>query len=214
MALDPALASFCRQAHPRLVGSLTLYTADPALAEEIAQDALASLITTWAEVQHKREPLAWAHTVALNLARTRLRRRRVGRRLLRLAATTTPTVHHDPDAGDAVAVRQALQCLPHRQRAVLIARFYAGHSVAETAHILDVPQGTVKSDTHRALAALRALLGDDALAAPATGSSATSHVLGPAPRPGRPGHQKPSPQNGPQRQPGNTTQPTPRSTHE
>jgi RNA polymerase sigma-70 factor, ECF subfamily len=64
----------------------------------------------------------------------------------------------DPDAGAALAVRQAVAALPPRQRAALVLRHVGGYSVAETAALLDVSEGAVKQLTHRAAVALRHLL--------------------------------------------------------
>ena len=52
----------------------------------------------------------------------------------------------------------ALASLPDQQRAVVVLRFLADLSVAQTADVLRVPVGTVKSTTSRALSALRSAL--------------------------------------------------------
>ena len=63
------------------------------------------------------------------------------------------------DLSDAVAGRStlvaALALLPRRQRAVVVLRFFHDYSEAMTAEALGVTVGTVKSQTSKALAALR-----------------------------------------------------------
>ncbi|MFE9693398.1 SigE family RNA polymerase sigma factor [Micromonospora sp. NPDC005806] len=69
-----------------------------------------------------------------------------------------------PDTGPSLADRELLLDLlgrlPERRRAVLVLRFYCDLSVEETAEILGVTTGTVKSQAARALETLRVLAAD------------------------------------------------------
>ena len=58
-------------------------------------------------------------------------------------------------------LRDALALLPPKQRAAVVLRFLADRSIDEVAEILNVSTGTVKSQTHDGLTALRRLLGND-----------------------------------------------------
>jgi RNA polymerase sigma factor (sigma-70 family) len=58
-------------------------------------------------------------------------------------------------------VRQALQALPRRQRAVLVLRYFADLPEADVAVLLGCSAGTVKTHAHRGLRALREILKED-----------------------------------------------------
>lgn len=151
--LDPS--AFCDRVSGRLVGSLTLYCGDRHVAEELAQEALARAWERWATVSLMDSPEAWTFRTALNLANSRFRRRLVERRVLAALGSSRGRAH-EPDDTTVLAVRAAVQALPPRQRAVVVARWFLGYSVEETAALLDCAPGTVKSTTHKALARLRA----------------------------------------------------------
>ncbi len=135
--------------HP-LVGSLALYCGDRAVAEELAQEALARAWLRWPKLE---DPKAWTYRTAFNLASSWGRRRSAERRANRRAGEMAPV--NEPDRADVHAVREAVAALPDRQRAVIVSRFFLGFDVRETAEVLGCAEGTVKAATHQALAALR-----------------------------------------------------------
>lgn len=64
-----------------------------------------------------------------------------------------------PDAETSLDLRAAIASLPPRQRAVLVLRFYCDLPVDEAASVLQCAPGTIKSQTAKALGALRTALG-------------------------------------------------------
>ena len=144
--------AFYARVAPRLVGSLTLLCGDRGQAEEFAQDALARGYERWDRVGAMASPEAWTYRVGFNLARSSFRHTAAERRARGRLASPAPL----PDTADAIAVRDAVRALPTRQRAVIVARFYLGLDVTETARVLGCRPGTVKAHTSKALANLRA----------------------------------------------------------
>lgn len=148
-------AEFCRREHPRLVALLSLYMGSVDDAEELAQEALVRACVRWAAVDAMGEGARrWLSTVALNLARSRMRRAALWRRAEpRLA---TPAHAEAADAAAAHAVRRAVAALPEKMRRVIVLRYFADLSVREVAEAVGCPEGTVKNLTHQAVARLRA----------------------------------------------------------
>lgn len=157
---DADLVVFCEREHPRLVGALSLYCGDAALAEELAQEALYRVCREWPAVRDMSASGAWAHRVAINLANSAYRRRRAEQRANRRHGLEVEGEHDD--VAGALAVRQAVATLPARQRAVVVLRHVAGFSIAETAALLGVSDGAVKQLAHRAAVTLRERLPDAA----------------------------------------------------
>jgi RNA polymerase sigma-70 factor (sigma-E family) len=125
---------------------LMLGSAEP--AKEVVHDAFARVYERWDRVDN---PGAYLRTCVVNGCRDRLRRRGVERR-------HRPDQVADAQLG-AHELLDALAHLPHRQRAVVVLRFYEDRSVADIASLLGLREGTVKSHLHRGLNRLREDLG-------------------------------------------------------
>lgn len=130
-------------------------------ADDLVQTTLVKLFVAWPRMRTADRPESYARRT---LVRCFLdERRRPWRR-------ERPVEHMadqpaGADASDArIDVRAALDQLPVRQRATVLLRYWADATVAETADALGCSEGTVKSQTARALTSLRGLLGDPALA--------------------------------------------------
>lgn len=94
---------------------------------------------------------SWIATVALNLSRSGIRRRIAERRThARLRSTDISP----PSSAEAVDVRRALAALPLRQRQVAVLRYVLELDTAETAAVLRISEGSVKSSLSKARAHL------------------------------------------------------------
>jgi len=106
------------------------------------------------------DALVW--TTVLNLARNRLRWRRLWRRApLEEAAELPSAGTEDVDFLADRRLHAALRQLPALSRDVLLLSQFSGMSGAEIAAVLGVPAGTVASRKHHAMRRLKELLGDD-----------------------------------------------------
>jgi RNA polymerase sigma-70 factor (sigma-E family) len=143
---------FCGRLHPRLVGAMTLYCGDPAAAEDFAQEALARAFKDWEKVSRLDSPDAWVFRVAMNLAHSWYRRSRHREEAAPVSMAAVP-----PE--DALALRQAVNGLPRRQRQAVVLRFYLDWSVAQTAAALGIADGTVRALTAQAVKTLQTTLG-------------------------------------------------------
>ena len=154
IAVERSVDDFCRGEYGRIYGTLRLYCGDVALAEELAQEALARAVKHWDRVQTMDAPSAWLHRVAINLANSTFRRRAAERRAT-ARSLPHPTSYEDPDSPTVVAVRLAVLGLPPRQREVVILRFFHDMPVKTTAKRMRCSEGTVKGLLADAIASLR-----------------------------------------------------------
>ncbi|WSF99252.1 RNA polymerase sigma factor SigM [Nocardia vinacea] len=124
----------------------TSYTRED--AADSLQDALLSAHRTAATFRAEAEVRSWLHAIVVNACLDRIRRNKT-RRAVSLSPETMP---EPKDTRDNIAelemslvVDRALFTLPEEQRAALVAVELEGRSVAETAALLGVPEGTIKS---------------------------------------------------------------------
>ncbi len=160
----------------RLLRTAYLITWDLAEAEDLVQECLLRVARRWPRVRTMSRPEAYARRILVNLAldgaklRTRLKSE--------LEEPHGSSLESPPQARslDGLAkldnrseLFDALGALPGRQRLVLVLRYFADLSEAQTAEALDCSLGTVKSTTSRGLARLREAM------APAATSQDSDH---------------------------------------
>jgi RNA polymerase sigma-70 factor (sigma-E family) len=144
-------------AHAPRAGKLAyLLTADPDLAQDVAQERFARLITRLGLLRNADAVEAYVRRSVINLVRKhwgRLGRERAYIR--REGPGIARRTIEEPDLGDRDALWRALHRLPYRQRAVLVLRFFEDLSERETASALGCAVGSVKSLASRGVNSLR-----------------------------------------------------------
>ncbi|GGL13226.1 SigE family RNA polymerase sigma factor [Mangrovihabitans endophyticus] len=152
-------AAYFAAAHGRVRRVAYVICGDWHWAEDLTQTAFIRLAAGWHRVEDHAALDAYVRTCLIRayLAETR----RVWRRREQSWAELPET--GADDASEAVTRRlvfeRALRRLPPRQRVTLVCRYYQGLDVAQTAAALRCSEGTVKSQTAKGLASLRAVLG-------------------------------------------------------
>jgi len=154
------LTAFVRREHPRLVRAVHLLLDDHGVAEELAQEALLRTASRWEQVSGMDSPGGWTHRVAINLATSQLRRRRLERRA-RSRTTRAEDVVGPPDTATAIIVRTALRALPEPQRRILVLRHVLDWTTADIADLDGASPEAVRQRLTRARAALREQLGPE-----------------------------------------------------
>ena len=132
-------------------------TSEPAAAEDLAQETFVRAWHSWSRLRRAESAPSYLRAICVNLCRARLRRRLVERRV----ALPSPDVGEEKDAALGLDIAAALARLPLRKRACVVLRFYVDLTEAQTAEVLGVSVGTVKSQTAKALRLLAEHLSAD-----------------------------------------------------
>jgi RNA polymerase sigma-70 factor (sigma-E family) len=147
---------FVRTRTPSLLRSAYLLTGDQHLAEDLVQSALARTHRSWRRLRSTGNAEAYTRKVMYHLQVAWWRRSRVAESLSGyLPDRPVGGLGFEDRAAIRATLRQALLRLTAGQRAVLVARYFEDRSEADTAELLGVSVGTVKSQTSRALQRLR-----------------------------------------------------------
>ncbi|MBL1107861.1 SigE family RNA polymerase sigma factor [Streptomyces sp. 5-8] len=154
----PSFASYVRARQPVLLRTARSLTANPCDAEDLLQTALAKTYVAWERIEDHRALDGYVRRALLNTRTSQWRKRRVDEFACEELPEPEPvTGGNDPAERQALhdAMWRAVLRLPARQRAMVVLRYYEDLSEAQTAEVLGVSVGTVKSAVSRALGKLR-----------------------------------------------------------
>ncbi|BBC94949.1 SigE family RNA polymerase sigma factor [Streptomyces griseofuscus] len=153
----PSFTSYVRARRPVLLRAARSLTANPCDAEDLLQTALAKTYAAWERIENQRALDGYVRRALLNTRTSQWRKRRVDEFACDELPEPDPLPDDDPAERQALhdAMWRAVMKLPTRQRAMVVLRYYEDLSEAQTAEVLGVSVGTVKSAVSRALGKLR-----------------------------------------------------------
>lgn len=148
----PAFGELVRRHGSAVRGLLRRMGAEPALADDLAQDAFLAAFERVAEFRGEGAFSAWVRRIA---ARLYVRRWRKDAHLDLEADPADPGHGGEVSAAARIDLDEALKTLSPAERLCVSLCYGAGVSHAEAAETLNVPLGTVKSHVKRGLDKLR-----------------------------------------------------------
>ncbi|MDG4807748.1 SigE family RNA polymerase sigma factor [Micromonospora sp. WMMD1120] len=184
-SLEEQFREFVAARSAALLRTAYLLTGDWATAEDLLQTALTKTYLAWKRLGGIEAVEPYARRVMVNTSTSWWRRRWHGERPTEVLPERAGVDEIEQQL-DRDLLWRHLRELPNRQRAVLVLRYYEDMSEAQTAAMLDISPGTVKSQTSRALATLRRRMGADAASLASSGSAASA-ALDRSPRAGQSG---------------------------
>lgn len=147
---DAGFTEWATGCQRQLVRTAYLMSGDLQRAEDLVQEALTKVALRWRRLQHGN-PDAYVRTILTrdNISWWRRHHRET------VVGDVRDRGVHPVDTEVALVVRRSLARLTAKQRAVVVLRHFEDRSEQETAEILGISVGTVKSQNSAALARLR-----------------------------------------------------------
>lgn len=151
---DADFTAYLQARQGTLLRTAYLLSGDQHQAEDLVQTTFAKLYLAWDRVRDRESVDAYARRILVN-EHNSLWRRAWKRNERPTEVLPEAPIVDEYDDGTGTELWAAVQTLPRKARAVLVLRYYEQLSEAETAEVLGISVGTVKSQTSRALATLR-----------------------------------------------------------
>ena len=161
--VDEDFARYVRAREHALLRAAYLVCGDAHLAEDLLQQAFTKVALRWDRLRHEN-PDAYIRRILYRDAVSAWRRTRRETTVAELPENGTEDL--PAEVLDRIQLEQALATLTPKQRAVVVLRYFEDRTEVDTAEVLGVSVGTVKSQTHAAIARLRERLPDLVPASP------------------------------------------------
>jgi RNA polymerase sigma-70 factor, ECF subfamily len=161
-----AIEMFVRQYEAGVFKLALSIVGDEADANEITQETFIAALKSFRSYQEKKTFKAWLYTIALNLSRSHLRKRKIIERLrttlgsiFRVEAQKQSLPEDDVIRTEKeAAIWNELNKLDERHRIVVVLRYFHELPISEISEILSVNEGTIHSRLHTARERLREAL--------------------------------------------------------
>jgi len=158
-----AFEDLVRRHADRLYAVVLRFTADPAEAEEVTQEAFLRAWRSIGRFQGRSQFFTWLYRIGINEAKRRAERRPAAGKVVSLEegqVEEAADLNESPQARSEQGelrdrLEQAIRSLPLDYRAPLVLRDVEGLSTAEAAAILELGEAAFKSRLHRARLAVR-----------------------------------------------------------
>jgi RNA polymerase sigma-70 factor (ECF subfamily) len=149
-----ALQQLLKQEKDKLYRMAYTYVKNEEDALEVFQQTVLKAIES---IHQLKEPIyfsTWLTRICINSAITMLKKKK---KLVMMEDVVERLVGNElsEDLAQRLDVADALSKLPEKYKTTLLLRFYQDFSVKQIAHILECPEGTVKSNIHRGLSILK-----------------------------------------------------------
>lgn len=142
--------SFYRSEYPRVLGLAYALSGSHHAAEDITQEAFLRAHRDWEQVGRYEMPGAWVRRVASNLAMSRFRKLRSERKAITRLVGFGQRDHGIEPAVEYEHFWREVRGLPRRQAQVVALFYLEDLSIADIATTLDIAEGTVKAQLHKA----------------------------------------------------------------
>ena len=144
------------QIRHKLYKTALLYIGNETMAADLLDEAVYKALKGYKKLRQREFFDTWVTRILINECHSERKRRKRQISLDELPETAT-------EQFDALPLREAVCVLPQTLKEVVILRYFADYTLAETARALQIPQGTAATRQRKALALLRLELEEGAL---------------------------------------------------